>query len=405
MRLLSTLCVILLGGATVGAGDWSQWLGPNRDGSSPEKVTAWKDAPKVVWHIPAGAGHSAPVIAGGKAFVHAKGEGETEVVACYEADSGKEIWKQSYPRAKFSSEFGNGPRATPAVVGKFIYTFGVTGILSCFEIEKGKQIWQIDTLKDCKGTNPKFGMSSSPLVDDGKVFINVGAKGASIVAFNCTDGTVAWKSLDDGASYSSPIIFSKDKERQLVFLTAAELVSFKPADGTVLWKFPLKDALFESSTTPVLTGDLVLASSITYGSVALKLGTEDGKPTATKEWKNSLTCYFSTPVPVGKENVYMVTGSLFAGQADLQCVETKSGKVLWKKEKVGTYHASLLRTGDDKLLMLEEAGNLVLIDPNSSKYAELARSKVCGQTWVHPALANGKLYVRDGKELSCLQLE
>jgi outer membrane protein assembly factor BamB len=406
MRFLMTVLVVLLGGAGIRAGDWPQWLGPDRNGSSAEKVAAWKDAPKVVWHFPVGAGHSGPVVADGKVFLHSKGDGETEVVACYDAGSGKEIWSKSYPRAAFTSEFGVGPRATPAVAGKKVYTFGVTGVLSCFDVDDGKLVWQVDTLKDFKGTNPHFGMSSSPLVEDGKVFINVGAKGASIVAFDAADGKVAWKALDDGASYSSPIVFERDKQRQLVFLTAAGLVSLKPSDGTVFWKFPIVDLLFESSTTPVLVGDYLLASSITYGSVGLKLGADGSKPTAEKEWKNDkLTCYFATPVAVGKDNVLMVTGSLLLQQANLQCVESKTGKVLWTRPKVGKYHAALLRTGDDKLLMLEEAGNLVLVDPNPEKYVELARSKVCGQSWAHPALAKGKLYVRDGKELICLQFE
>jgi hypothetical protein len=91
-------------------------------------------------------------------------------------------------------------------------------------------------------------------------------------------------------------------------------------------------------------------------------------------------------------------------QADLHCVEAATGKVLWTKPKVGKYHACLIRTGDDKLLMLEEGSDLVLIQPDPREYRELARSKVCGQTWAHPALSNGKIYVRDAKELICLQL-
>ena len=116
-------------------------------------------------------------------------------------------------------------------------------------------------------------------------------------------------------------------------------------------------------------------------------------------------------VPVGKEHIYIVTGKLpnpLAGRtppvATLHCIEAKTGKVLWSRPKVGTYHASLLRTGDNKVLMLEEPGNLVLIDPDPKEYRELARSKVCGEAWAHPAVANGRLYVRDNKEVICLQL-
>src|SRR5262249_27741460 len=163
------------------------------------------------------------------------------------------------------------------------------------------------------------------------------------------------------------------QDRQVVFLTQQGLVSLNPSDGTCFWRIPLVDKLLESSTTPVRAGDFLLASSITYGSVGLRLETRNGKPDATQVWKNdALTCYFATPVPVGTEHVYLVTGtpSLFS-QATLHCIETKTGKELWRHPKVGKYHATLLRTGDQKLLMLEEAGDLVLLDPNPSQYREL----------------------------------
>jgi hypothetical protein len=114
-------------------------------------------------------------------------------------------------------------------------------------------------------------------------------------------------------------------------------------------------------------------------------------------------CYFSTPVAVG-EHLYLVTGSLLTKKAILRCVEIATGKQRWTRENVGEYHASLLRTGDNKLLMLEEAGDLVLIEPDPKEYRELARSKVCGKTWAHPAIADGKMYVRDRTHLICVEM-
>ncbi len=154
--------------------------------------------------------------------------------------------------------------------------------------------------------------------------------------------------------------------------------------------------------------DLLLASSVTFGSMGVQLETKDGKPSATRLWKNGeLTCYFSTPVPVGKDYVYMVTGTVSltgASSSTLRCVEAKTGKEKWKKEKVAKYHAAMLRTADDKLLMLDDGGNLILIDPDPEKYKELARSQVCGPTWAHPALSDGRVFLRDEKELMCVPL-
>src|SRR5262249_21672928 len=144
--------ILLLAFSTlVSAADWPQWLGAKRDGSTPERVAAWKESPKVLWKQPVGEGHSSPVIAGGRVFVHAgvKDKDAEEVVA-FDAKTGKEEWRKSYPRAPFKSVFGNGPRGTPAVVDGRVYTFGVTGVLTCFEADGGKQLWQVDTLKDFK---------------------------------------------------------------------------------------------------------------------------------------------------------------------------------------------------------------------------------------------------------------
>jgi outer membrane protein assembly factor BamB len=401
--LLAFFCAV----AVVRAGDWPQWLGPRRDGTSTENVSPWKEPPKVLWRQPVGEGHSSPVVAGDRVFLHTRvKDKDVEQVSAFDAATGKPLWQVEYLRAPFSSIFGNGPRATPAVVEGKVYTFGVTGVLSCFEAATSRQIWQVDTLKKLDCPNLLFGTSCSPLVDGNRVLMNIG-KGASIVAFDKDKGEVLWKNLEDPASYSSPILVDQGPQRQVIFFTQQGLVSLNPADGTVFWKFPLVDLLSESSSTPVRAGELLVASSITYGSQALRLETKDGKPGVDKVWKNDLTCYFATPVPVGKDHLYVVTGTkppALKVQADLHCVETKTGKSLWQKPKVGSYHASLVRTGNNKVLMLEDTGNLVLIDPDPKEYKELCRAKVCGKTWAHVALANGRLYVRDDHELICLHL-
>src|SRR5205823_2686533 len=121
--------------------------------------------------------------------------------------------------------------------------------------------------------------------------------------------------------------------------------------------------------TPVRVADLLLVSSITYGSAGLRLTTKDGKPGFEKAWTNpALTCYFSTPAAVGTSHLYMVTGTnplaFKKSAAALQCVDVQGGKSVWTRPNVGKYHASLLRTGDDKLLMLDDGGSLVLLDPS-----------------------------------------
>jgi outer membrane protein assembly factor BamB len=101
----------------------------------------------------------------------------------------------------------------------------------------------------------------------------------------------------------------------------------------------------------------------------------------------------------------IVTGGLLPPpQSDLQCVEIATGKIIWTKKKVGKYHASLVRTADNKILMLEDFGSLVMFEPNASGYKEICRAKVCGHTWAHPAVSEGRVFLRDEKELLCVDL-
>ena len=402
--LLLAFCV-----ASAPAADWPQWLGPNRDCSSPEIVVPWKGPLKILWRKPVGQGHSSPVTAGGKVFLHTKVKDEDqEELTAYDAKSGDVLWHKIYDRNPFFSIFGVGPQATPAVVDGRVYTYGITGVLGCWDAADGKERWRLDALKQFKAKNAFFGMACSPLVDDGKVYVAVGGAGASVVAFKADNGEVAWKKLDAPASYSSPLLFGKGKQRQLVFLTGEGLASLDAADGGVFWQFPVKDQANENSATPVRADDLLIASTVKYGGVALKLEPKDGKPAASEVWKNpDLTCYFSTPVAVGPDQLYMVTGQfgLFTeSTSTLRCVETATGKERWHKDRVGKYHAALLRTGNNKLLMLDDFGNLSLIDPDPKEFRELAKSKVCGATWAHPALSDGRVYLRDDNELICVEV-
>jgi len=229
----------------------------------------------------------------------------------------------------------------------------------------------------------------------------VGGKGSGIVGFEKGSGKVAWQATNDGASYASPIVVG-DKSPELVTLTADNVRAVTADTGKELWKFPFVDAYLESSTTPVKVGDLFVVGSVKSGSIGVRV--KGGE--AERVWANEkLTCYFSTPVAVG-DFLYMVNGEAKfpGGTLILRCVEAKTGKVMWEKKDVGTYHAALLKTGDGKLLMHDDKGNLKLLESNEKEYKELASSKVCGETWAHPAVSNGKVYLRDNKTLYCLQV-
>lgn len=402
------VALLLLTTASTAFADWPQFLGPNRDSATAEKVAAWTGEPKVLWTKPVGDAHASPVIADGLvyAFYQPKGK-NADALAAYDAKTGEQRWEKSYDREAYTPPFGKGPRGTPAVAGGKVFTLGSTGVLAAWDAKTGAILWKVDTLKEFKVKNLFFGVSTSPTVVGDAVVVMVGGKGHGIVGFDVADGKVKWQATDDAASYSTPLVYGEGN-KAMVFLTGANLVGLN-AKGEKQWVYPFKDLLNESSTAPVRAGDLIIGSSVTAGTVALKLNRfreEAGDVKPERVWKkDKLTCYFSTPVVVGKY-LYMVNGAatLTNPTVTLRCVEAATGEVKWEKPSVGRYHAALIRTGNDKLLMLDDNGSLSLLEATEKEYKELAKSKVCGVTWAHPALVGGVVYLRDEKNLIAIEL-
>jgi outer membrane protein assembly factor BamB len=403
----ATLIAVFLFASAARADDWPQWLGPRRDGSTTEKIAPWKADPKIVWRVAMPKGYSAPVVAGGNVFVHASvGEkATTEEVVAIDAKSGKVAWRESYLRG-FAK---GGPRATPAVVGKHVYAFGATGVLSCYEADTGKKKWQTDAYKTLGAGPTKFGVCCSPIVIGNVVLVSVGGKGTCLAAFDTEKGELFWKGFDEPASTSSPVLVAgppqAGKLPDVVFMTTLRLLAVNPLDGKMSWEYPLIFQPAGASTTPVVVGEKLLTSTMTNGSTLIQVGIKDDKRVATQVWQNKdLTGYFSTGVVMDKERFVVLTNVIEpTPEVALRCVDMKDGKVLWSKEKIGYYHAGIVRMGDNRLLVLDDAGNLILADADAKSYRELCRSKVCGGTFSVPAVSGGRVFVRDDKEVLCLE--
>jgi outer membrane protein assembly factor BamB len=407
-----TVCLVLAYVVEAQAADWPQWLGPRRDGRTAEKVTAWKEAPRVLWRQPVGQGFSSPVVAGGRVFLHAcaRDRDEEEVIA-FDAATGQQLWKDSYPRPPFRSVLGNGPRATATAAGGRLYTMGINGLLSCYQADKGRRLWQVDLYKQFNAELPSFAVCCSPLVVGNRVIVSVGGKGRCVVALHAETGEVQWQALDDPASTSSPVLFAglqrlRGAAPDVVFMTPLRLVGLDPLDGTLRWEHPMVFQPQGTSPTPVGVGDRIVASTQAHGAVAVRIARKVDVQTAEPAWQNrEMKSYFSSGVAVG-DLLCLVTNALEPlPAAAITCLEAKTGRELWKKEKVGYFHAGLICTGDGKLLVLNDSGLLTLLEVDARGANELARAKVCGGTLISPALADGRLYVRDDKEVICLQLK
>jgi outer membrane protein assembly factor BamB len=390
---------------TLSASDWPQYLGPNRDGHSAETGLNWawpKDGPPVVWKLDVGSGWAGPVVAGERLIVFHR-VGDEEIVACLSPATGKEQWKAAY-RTRYRDDFmfDDGPRATPLIAGDRVFTLGANGDLHGWELATGKKLWHRDLLADYRVAKGYFGVACSPVLAGGKLLVNVGAKGAGIVAFDPATGKEAWRATDDPASYSSPAVAEVGGKTLALFLTRSGLVAVEPETGGVRFAFPWRpriDASVNAATPLVWKDEIFLTVSYSTGAVLLRA--KGGE--LEEVWANdrALSCHYNTPVRVG-DYLYGVHGRQ-EGVAQLRCVEWKTGAVKWTVPRFGT--ASLIAV-DGGLLALTEAGELIRFDASADAFKERARAKVLDTpTRAAPALADGRLFARDGTKLVCVKLK
>ena len=407
LRFLLWACALT---ATASGSDWPQWRGPARDGvtarSSPVPASLSPE-PKVLWRKKVGGGHSSPVIARGT-LIYLDEDGVNEVAHALDAATGKELWALPFA-TMYRDEWGAGPRSTPIIDGDRLYVQSCNGEFRCLGLADGHTIWKTSFEKDFgvvflgskanEGTAARRGNNGSGVIDGERIILPVGStNGASLVCFDKKIGTVIWKSQDDEAAYSSLMIATLAGIKQVVAFTAEALMGVDLQNGKLLWSVPLKTNAKRHVATPVIIGDNVLVNSHTIGLVCLKIEKDGDGQKATEAWVNKdLKINLATSVVVGQ---YLYN---HGPAQNFVCIDSRTGKEMWRHAGFGKDYSSTIALGKN-LLVLTDLGELVLVAADSSHYNEVARRQVCGKTWSFPAYVDGKLYVRDGRELICLDL-
>lgn len=411
--LLHAILFSSLSAYSAWAGDWPQWRGAQRDGQAAGEsapATLPKEV-KPLWKLSIGGGFSSPVVAGEK-LVYLDAQEDKEVVHVVDAATGKEFWSNAFA-SMFQDEWGAGPRSTPIVDGDRLYVQSCNGEVRCFQLADGKELWKLSYEKDFgvkflgskarEGTASRRGNNGSGVIVDHRLILPVGnTDGASLVCVDKMTGKTLWKSGTDEAAYSSFVTGTFAGEKQVLAFTADALLGADPATGKILWRVPLRTAAKRHAASPVVIGnDMVTVNSHTFGLNAYQITKDTGGWTANEAWSNKdLKINLATPV--------LEKGYLYCQGAnkDFVCADATTGKTKWSQPGFGTGkrdYSSTIGVGG-KLLVLTEDGTLLLLAANPEKYTELGRLQVCGNTWSHPALANGKLYIRDGRSLQCLDL-
>ena len=395
------------------AADWPQWRGPARDGHAPADAPVIASLPKELkplWKISAGGGFSSPVIARGR-LVYLDEQQGRETVHLLDTASGREIWRLPYAEL-YADEWGAGPRSTPIIEDDRLYVQSCSGEFRCLNLADGTTVWQTSFEKDFgvkflgskakEGTASRRGNNGSGVIAGDRIILPVGnTNGASLVCFDKLTGKMLWKSGDDEAAYSSFMIATLAGVKQVVALTADALLGADLATGKVFWRVPLKTNAKRHAASPVILGDTVMVNSHTFGIECFRISKDSGGLKATEAWVNG-DAKINLATPVALDGCLYSQG----GSKDYLCVNAATGKLQWSQPGFGRGtkdYSSTIAVGKN-LLILTEGGELVLIAGDPAKYTELGRLQVCGNTWSHPAFVDGMLFVRDGREIQCLDL-
>jgi outer membrane protein assembly factor BamB len=394
-RLIPAFLVCLLN-LSANAGDWPQWRGPNRDGISQETgwLAAWPESgPKRLWEAPVGVGYSSMSVSRGRVFTMGN-VADKDQVHCFDAETGKVLWKHEYACAAKDPNGFPGPRCTPTVDGSLVYSVSRHGDLFCLDAKTGAVKWSKNLVKDLGGREPMhgddhskeaWGYSGSPLIEKGWVLVEAGGKGASVVAMDKLTGDVIWKAGDDFPGYSSLIAWDQAGERIFAQFSDNDIIGRRMKDGSELWRRVWKTSYGVNAATPIpVAGDLFVSSGYGSGCARYKVGASDLEEVwRNKNMRNQLN------------SCVLVDGFLYGfDEADLKCVDWKTGDAKWSDK---SYGKGALMFADGKLILYSPTGKLGVAECSPSGFKQLASVQALkGQnTWAPPVLANGRIYVRN----------
>ena len=399
--------------AALFAADWPQLRGPTHDGHATESNIAesWPtDGPPVLWAKEIGAGYSSFAVVGDRAFTLAQSLHQ-QFVLCLDANTGETIWSHRYA-LPFEGGLYPGPRSTPTVSGNRVVFATPDGVIGCVRANDGGSIWQSDVHRRFRGKGTDFGYSASPLVIDDLVIVPVGGHGASVVTLRLSDGEVVWQNGDSPASYATPIPIEWQGHKLVIALLENSLAAFERKTGELWFEVELSNGYDEHSAQPLYREPhLFIAAPFKAGARLFELVADEatGRCRPKRVWESfQISNDVASSVLVGD----VVFGfDLKEAQSrrnrpsrgEFRCVDWLTGKVRWSDSHVG--QANVIVVGD-KLLMFNDAGELMLARVSGESYQELARTKVFdGEvSWTLPAFSNGRLFVRSQRQAVCLFL-
>jgi len=384
-------------------GDWPAFRGALRDSvnRTDRIATDWNThPPRELWRIPVGPGWGSCCVVANRLFTQQQ-RGTAETLTAHDSRTGAELWAYSTDTRFEEAVSGAGPRATPTFAAGLLYACGANGHLVCCEAHTGRSRWSVE-LTQLGGSRPYWGYSSSPLIVGPLVIVYLGGgPQRGLAAFDRLSGQLVWTAGEAGHSYSSPHLATLHGRPQVLLISEVGLESFDPSSGQLLWIHEWRDPGINRDVQPLFAGDEVLLSTGIGGLQGwrrLQLTPRDPPWQVTVAWtQRSLRPYYNDSVTLGEH--------LFGFDQDIfTCVRLADGQRRWRAGRYGSGQVLLLAQ-QQLLLVQAEPGEVVLLAANPDRLTELGRfTPLADKTWNHPVVVQGRLYVRNDRELACFDL-
>jgi len=393
--------------------NWPQFRGPRRDGIVRETGLRFDwtddDRPKNLWtdKQKIGRGWSSFAVVDGLAITQEQ-RGEEETVVCYDFATGTQIWTHADEAHFKSPNGGNGPRATPTVVGRRVYTLGSTGILNCLNVVTGDLYWSTNILTDAGAENLSWAMAGSPLVAGNLVFVNPGnGNGKAVIAYDRFTGKIVWATGNEDASYAAPSLHRIHGVQQLLIANGEGLFAYNPGTGEQLWRSKsFTNQPKVNATLPIVVGDRIfLSSSYQTGAMLLKVSVADGKWSVNESRK---------PRPQFKFNDGVYKDGYVYGldETILSCFEFETGKLVWRVR--GNFGYGQVLLAGDTLIVTGESGRVTFVKAEPKRPREMPGFQALnrdlgtlddkGTGWNHAVINRGRLLIRSDREVACYDL-
>lgn len=462
INLLFATVILFACISSICAQDWPQFLGPDRNSTSPQKgiLRSWPaTGPEVLWTADLKAGFGGPVIKDGKAYLLDRDDKYGDYMRCFDMETGKELWKYGY-EAPGTVEFP-GSRSVPAVDDRYVYSCGHNGDLYCIDIKTHKPVWNKNVWTDFGGEPaskskggfsglqgggrfPVWAIAQCPLLYGKLLIIASQAPEAGVVAYNKLTGKVVWKTPSLGkVGFVSPSIAKINGEDQVIMITASSgrgpmggdgkqepsnVVGINPKNGDVLWTYSNWSCWIPTpGAFDAGQNKLLIIGAYQAGAAMIQIE-KNGDKYNVKELYKTLEFGEHTKPPIFYNGYFYAQYTNNERRDGLVCM-SEEGKIMWKTMRAPLFDKGSMILADGVILATDGKNSLYVIEPSPDGFKPLASAEILkpganpdnnqttsanqtapsrmggmAQNWAPIALADGRLLIRDQSRLMCVRV-